>query len=205
MKIFQFDEPKLVAKLQDMPSIRRTLFAAMVATRLAPSYRIYAATAGDSALETFNSSLEYLWACARGERDFVRFAGETSERIAETLALIPDEDDLNFFSAQADDAAGALAYALRSLNDPNPQEAAWAARRAYESADNLVISRAEVEIGGTAEEYILRDPLIQTELARQDEDLRVAATVVMESSALEQVRSGCAEWGKTFFEKFSHG
>lgn len=198
--LLRFEEAKLVAALDGMPARRRSLFAAMIATRLAPGFEMYAANAKDSGLEELYSALDHLWTQIGEETASEKSSEKTSEQIGTVLELIPDDDNGSpFFCAQADDAAAALAYALRSLSDPSSREAAWAAKRSYESADNLVIGRPDVEIGGSAEEAILQDPLIQSELSRQLEDLELAASSSLSSLSLKQLRESCLIWGKNFY------
>lgn len=191
--MLSFNEQDLKNKLADMPAVRRSLFAAMIATRLSVGYESYA---GDNS--TFQAALNYLWKNLGANPS----AEEVSRYVEEVIALIPEEDEEpRRFAAQADDAAAALAYALRSLADPNPQEAAWAARRAYESADNLVTQRANVEIGGKAEEQILQEPLIQSELDRQHVDAEIAASSPLDERALENLRAECRGWGLSYFRR----
>src|SRR5262249_15111322 len=78
----------------------------------------------------------------------------------------------------ANDAASAVVYALRCWKTGSAQDAAWAARRAYEALDTAVIERSGADMNAPgAEASVLSDPLIQAELARQMrdvEELRVA-------------------------------
>jgi len=194
--MFNFDEKELKDKLAGVANVRRSLFAAMVATRLSVGYEFYAG--GDSG--KFNAALDYLWKSLGAEVS----VDEVGHYVDEAIALIPGESEgPRRFAAQADDAAAALAYALRSLIDPSPQEAAWAARRAYESADNLVIQRTGVEIGGEAENRVIEDPLIQSELERQQFDVEVAMSSPLDGTTLGSLRSECHSWGTKFFSKIS--
>nr|WP_283254668.1 DUF416 family protein [Luteimonas galliterrae] len=183
--------------MAEMVEVRRSLFAAMVATRLSVGYESYAGVGSGK----FKAGLDYLWA----NLDAKGSTQDVSRYVEEAIALIPEESDAQRpFAAQADNAASALAYALRSLIDRNPQEAAWAARVAYESADNLVIQRADVEIGGEeAENRIIEDPLIQSELDRQRLDVEIAATSALDEATFERLRAECREWGLNFFGRLS--
>lgn len=191
-----FDEQALKDQLTGMAEVRRSLFAAMIATRLSAGYESYAGTYEGK----FKEALDYLWTNLGTKVS----AEDVSRYVEEVIALIPEESEAQRpLAAQADDAAAALAYALRSLIDRSPQEAAWAARRAYESADNLVIQRADVEIGGEAESRIIEDPLIQSELDRQHLDVEIAATSALDEATLERLRAECRGWGVNFFGKLS--
>lgn len=198
--ILAFDEAKLVADLRGMPPVRRSVFAALVATRLAPSFEIYASGSGREGADTLHSALSYLWSFLGSGDIASNVVAVTQQQIEVVMGLIPSEDDYPApFAAQAEDAAAALAYALRSVNDPNPQEAAWAARRAYESADNLVISRPGVRIGGWDEGRILQNKLIQVELQQQRADIESAATLPLEPAALERAKGERLAWGRQFY------
>jgi hypothetical protein len=85
------------------------------------------------------------------------------------MELIPSEDEDPWFDEQAyaDDAASAIAYTLRALDSGESQEAAWAARRAYEAADHHVMHRLGIE----GESQALAHPIVQTEFSRQGRDL----------------------------------
>lgn len=79
-----------------------------------------------------------------------------------------------YASGPADDAAGAVAYALRCRLTGLSQEAVWAARRAYDAADTVASARYD-DAGMNApgiEDSIAADDLIQQELGRQEDDLR---------------------------------
>lgn len=61
---------------------------------------------------------------------------------------------------------------LRATRDCDPQNAVWAARRSYETADREVLRTLNVgEIGDSEEAYALQHPVVQTELQRQSRDL----------------------------------
>jgi hypothetical protein len=65
-----------------------------------------------------------------------------------------------------------VAYALRCRQNGQSQEAAWAARRAYEALDHFVINREKIDVNKPgAEARVLGHAAVQTELARQRRDL----------------------------------
>lgn len=196
MNILSFNEGALIAKLRQLNAQRRSLFAALIATRLSVAYENCACDAGLS-LQGFRAAREYLWSKIGYEVPSNDI--EIDAQIKFVMELIPDEDSSLTCTAQAEDAIVALAYALASTKNANPQEVAWVARRAYECVDNLVISREGVEIGGAAEERILRDPLIQTELVRQQHDLETAAESPLDSVTLLRHREECVSWSMKFF------
>jgi hypothetical protein len=94
---------------------------------------------------------------------------QVREDLSRCMELIPGEDEEPSVDEQAyaDDAASAIAYALRTLDSGESQEAAWAARRAYEAADHHVMYRLGLE----GESQVLAHPVVQTELSRQHRDI----------------------------------
>lgn len=89
-------------------------------------------------------------------------------------ALVPREDDEPWIESQpcAEDAAAALVYALESTTRDGSQEAAWAARRAYEAVHHFLMSEEPgVIVTAAAESRVREHPLVQAELTRQRRDL----------------------------------
>src|SRR5262245_49626325 len=73
--------------------------------------------------------------------------------------------------AAAEDATAALAYALRCRKTGKAQEAAWAARRAYDALDDYVINREGIDTNAPDGDIrVLAHPLIQAEFERQNRD-----------------------------------
>ena len=94
------------------------------------------------------------------------------------MSLLPEEsDDWVIGHALADDALSSLAYAIRCLLTPEPQEAAWAARRAYEAADQSAIRVLGALAGSPNTEAAIKSHgFVQRELARQRMDLHLLRT-----------------------------
>ncbi|HZF51180.1 MAG TPA: hypothetical protein VE093_21120 [Polyangiaceae bacterium] len=67
----------------------------------------------------------------------------------------------------------AVIYALRAKLTGEAQEAAWAARVAYEALDNFVINKDRIDTNKPGEELrVLLHSLVQAELNRQERDVR---------------------------------
>src|SRR5262249_12079900 len=99
-----------------------------------------------------------------------------SKILGEVMNLIPEEnDDWTGVEALADDAVSSLAYAIRCLLTRSSQEAVWAARRAYEAADQAAIRTLGVQPEPHTEETIKAHTFVQRELARQRNDLSLLA------------------------------
>lgn len=64
---------------------------------------------------------------------------EVQENLEQVMKLLPREDDNSWIpeQARAEDAAAAVAYALRCRENGQSTDSAWAARRAYEAVDHF--------------------------------------------------------------------
>jgi len=116
--------------------------------------------------------LERLWLDVQGDRMDTR---QVQENVDLLMDLIPQEDAGSWVPEQAwaEDAAAAVAYALRCRQNGQAQEAAWAARRAYEALDHFVIAKEGIDTNKAgAAQLVLAHPLVQAELLRQQRDLR---------------------------------
>jgi len=166
MAMLRYDEVTMVAALARGPLPLRTAFAAACAERLLPAYEEYCRQTGRGDPTVLAGILDRVWAALLGaEMSAEQIRGE----IDRCMPLIPEEDDEPWVDEQAyaDDAASAVAYTLRALETGKTQEAAWAARRAYEAVDHHVTHRLAVE----GDEHVLAHPVVQGELARQRRDL----------------------------------
>jgi len=172
MELLDFDEANIVARLAQMPAQRRAAFAAACAQRLLPAYSRFASMTGMGDSEGVRSSLESIWKDLVGER--ILSEEEVSEAITSCTDRIPTEESPGWVPEQAvaEDAATAVVYALRCLKNGEAQEAAWAARCAYEAIDHYVINHENIDLNTPgAEALIISHPLIQAEMARQRRDL----------------------------------
>jgi uncharacterized protein YjaG (DUF416 family) len=166
MTQWAYNEADLIRALGRIPVPLRVAFAAACAERLFPAYGAFWERAGRGDRAALAAILQDIWRDLLGDKMAV---GHVRAKLSRCMALIPGEGDTPWVDEQAyaDDAAAAIAYALRTLESGEPQEAAWAARRAYEALDHHVVHRLGVE----GEEQLLAHPLVQAELARQRRDL----------------------------------
>jgi hypothetical protein len=172
MTIQSFDEKELILSLTSLPSSKLTAFAIAAATRQLTSYERFASKFGLENFQRPREVIDRLWADQQSE---VSDRPLWSGLLEEVLALIPEEGDGEPWSIDhslADDALSSLAYAIRCHLAPDPQEAAWAARRAYEAADQAAIRALDVQPGSSMVEAEIRaHAFVQRELERQREDL----------------------------------
>lgn len=193
--MLSFDEVGLISELQKSAPRSRTAFAAACAERLFPAYVAFSKTAGRGDAQTIGELLERIWRRLAGEP--IDDTGLQAD-LDRCMALVPGEDEEPWTDDQpyADDAASAVAYTLRTLQTGDAQEAAWAARRAYDALDHHVTHRLgideETRIGG--------HPSIQAELARQRRDLdELCAAGDSASAAITRVRDRARAEASSFF------
>jgi hypothetical protein len=168
--MYSFDERALVAELGALPVARRIAFATAAATRQLGSYERYSRRPGGANAQRPREIAVQLWADI-GAAAIDRTAWLA--RLDEVMGLLPEETGADWVArALAEDALSSLAYAIRCLLTPEPQEAAWAARCAYEAADQAAIRVLGVQAGlPDTEAAIESHGFVQRELARQRSDL----------------------------------
>lgn len=165
-----FDENALVGELGALSSQAQIAFAAAAATRQLSNYERLARESDSGSEQRPREIAAQLWTDLQtAEIDRAVW----SARLDEVMSLLPEEsDDWVIGHALADDALSSLAYAIRCLLTPEPQEAAWAARRAYEAADQAAIRALGVQPGLSNTEAVIKSHgFVQRELARQRNDL----------------------------------
>jgi uncharacterized protein YjaG (DUF416 family) len=166
-----FDEAHLASELAKISAPLRVVFAAACAERLLPAYARFSLRTGRGDLPKLRGLLSRLWEDLAGAPMTAR---EIQSSIDAALQLTPTEDDGPWVPEQAaaEDAGAATAYALRCRQNGKGQEAAWAARRAYEAVDQLVIQHDGLNMNAPgAEARVLDHPLVQDELQCQKRDL----------------------------------
>jgi uncharacterized protein YjaG (DUF416 family) len=177
MVIYRYDEDLNVRLLYDLSLRSRIAFALLCATRLLPVYRRYHGRGKRGKPGAVEGFAEQLWrdlsACEMSNHDIELAVAQCEE-------LIPTEENGRDEDTQyANDAVSALAYAVRTRLTGEPQEAAWAGRRAFESVYSYVGALLENRSGIYDDHAIMSHQAIQAELARQRRDL-------LELAALEQ-------------------
>jgi len=200
--MYRYQEAQLVERLTDISPWARAAFAAACAERLFPSYRRYLARAGSDDGGALRRMLDTTWGAAAGVPP--PRGAELADLIDSCMDLIPSSEEGPPIPELpvAEDFGAAVAYGLRCLENEDPQEAAWAARRAYEAMDNVVLRRTGIDVNAPdAEERIMANPLIQTELGYQEEDLAVLEKNAVEAQrpVVEQIRSRAVQRAHTLF------
>lgn len=122
----EYDESSVVRSLSALSTESRIAFSAACAQRLLSGY----SGRNQPRLE---AALDKVWSAALRS---VEEVPDWERLAAELESLVPRDDD-PAYDALEDDATAAVAYAVRAVANAEPQESAWAARRAYEFADHL--------------------------------------------------------------------
>jgi uncharacterized protein YjaG (DUF416 family) len=171
METLHFSEQWLINKLDRLPPPLRVLFTTTAAERLLPGYLSYSRLTGRGDPTALSAALDRLWRDIEGQR---MDSEQVQEGLELVMKLIPQEDDSSWFPEQAwaEDAAGAVAYALRCRENGRSAESAWAAQRAYEALDHFVIAKTGIDTSRPgANDEVLSSPLVQAELSRQRRDI----------------------------------
>lgn len=126
-----YDEHALLVRLEPLDRWAKTAFAAACAQRLFPLYERYVRSAGRLAsAQILADILSTAWDIAAGR------VVNLQPLQAEAESMVPAEDgNWVLESGYGQNAAAAVAYAIRTWLSDDPQEAAWAARQIYDVAD----------------------------------------------------------------------
>lgn len=192
INMLRFDESRLVSELEQVPIALRAAFAAACAERLMAAYRLFENRNGRKGPSILEQALDNVWT----ELDEDVNPEELAREIEELMTLIPQEDGWQGAWTQevtnAQNAGMAVVYALRTRLTGSAQEAAWAARVAYEALDNFVINTEDIDTNRPGGELqVLSHALVQAELARQRTDLEEmrACSLSSQRAVIAQVRA----------------
>jgi Protein of unknown function (DUF416) len=171
--MFKFQEELLVQCLAKFSAKQKSAFATACATRLFSSYAAYAFKFGRAEdVTSLRGILDELWSQSLSSTD-VGDRHRLEEIVQELSCQLPSQEETwTVLHAFADDAIASTMYAARTLLTASANEAAWAARRAYEAVDQAVLKLSGTPNTPDEELLVISHPLIQRELGRQNEDLR---------------------------------
>lgn len=163
MPFLTYDEPALVERLLLLSERARTAFAASCLCRLAAALDANHSNSG--LVSEVQAQLLAFVLAARENID-----SSLGEELVSAIADVGE--DSTFAAAHAEDTLAAAAYAIRCAGSGQAQDAAWAARRAYETVDRYA---GKDEQGGSYttefEAAVMRHPIVQREINRQRRDL----------------------------------
>lgn len=173
-----FDEQRLLGRLDELPVSQRVAFAAAAATRQIENVG-RTADHDPNVGTVFQVALDVVWAAVTST-DANPSVDWAEIEVSVFGHIMDDADDdvpmKTVWHALSDDALSSLVYAIRAIKTGLAQEAAWAARCAYEAADQAAIRL----LGGVqtalpeTERAILAHPVVQRELGQQADDLAEA-------------------------------
>jgi hypothetical protein len=168
--MLQYDEPKLIGRLEALSPRARVAFAAACAERLR-AYFGYPDSPPTP--RQVDAALEALGRAIRTERP-----DASLQSAVQACEASLDIDD---------DAVAAIIYAWSALGS----DGARAARRGYEARDRLVSDSLGVDFNVEgAEHLVLAHPIVQAELKRQVDDLELlSASSEQASAVLERART----------------
>lgn len=184
MTLLHFQELGLKRALAELPASRITAFAASCAHRLACDVsQLEPSSEYDRILTEATSGL---WQALRSHQTFD--GGSLEARLIE---IIPDEvNDEEFTAAVVEDAIASMIYAIRSIYSDRAQNAAWSARRVYETADRYSSQFLnDFEFSESSEIQILRHPVVQRELSRQARDLALLQSERSDADVLSDLQT----------------
>lgn len=132
-----YDEQAIKARLEAAGRRECSLFATSCAERLFPMYEAFVKRTGQGDIELLRRALDFAWDVSGATEQPL---AEIAARGADAESLVPSDDDEDWTAASpiAQNAAAAVAYALRAQLSGDPQDGVWAARQLYEAADFLV-------------------------------------------------------------------
>jgi uncharacterized protein YjaG (DUF416 family) len=197
--MLRYDENALLERLTGASARARTLFAAQNAERMFPLYEDFATRTGNGDPSRMREALDGAWAAVGGA--FVDPAElERLQGLAE--GLVPGEDDIGEEAVgYGQEAAAAIAYALRAALTEDPQEAAYTAGTLYDAADYVAQRQLEdLQFGDPGAEDALADqPIVQEALAGIEAGL---ATALNDPSPdqLPALREQARKGGQTLVE-----
>jgi uncharacterized protein YjaG (DUF416 family) len=164
-----------------------------------PAFRSFADKHNIENPSAFDRALDDAWV------NPARRDAELQRQLDECMALIPQEDAFMPWNGEANhaqDAGMSVAYTLRARITGEAQEAAWAARHAWESLYQFVIDRESLNINQPSDmARALSHPSVQAELARQRRDLDELLGVSGENlqQAIARIRDRARDESETFF------
>lgn len=168
-----YDEEVIKQGLTSLGTEELVAFAASCAERLFALYEYFVARTSIGNVRALRSALDLAWC---GGKPGARPGPEVDagRQVAESLVPYDDDVDWTELSPLAQNAAAAVAYALRAWISGDAQDGVWAARQVYEAADFLV------QAGSPLQEYA----------AMAESDSTAVLLLGAIGSSLEDCRSG---------------
>jgi len=167
----RFDERALSTSLRGLTAWRQIVFMAMCCERMLPHYRLFSEEAQFGDVLILQNGIDEVWRWVlTGDTDKAASMVEACERQAPNT-----EEHKSKYTSAALDCASAVATTLEAIAGSTEPRAMDTAELARDTVDLYVQQETNVEPNALGfEEAIRCHPLMQRELRRQREDLRLA-------------------------------
>jgi len=182
-----FDPERLNEELAGLSHWQRVAFATSCVEVLVPSYRRFSELEEVGDADLVESAVNAVW----DELERTTSSLDPSRLLPSerALELMPEEEDWNEWAPQAENSITALVYLLRLARQDETKYAVYAAQHAYEAVDEFVARERDLRVVDTAgRAELLQAPLIQDELHRQNEVLRILRDSTDGRSHLPELR-----------------
>ncbi|WP_433313800.1 DUF416 family protein [Micromonospora sp. CA-269861] len=188
MSTVSFDGQRLREVLAALAPWQRLAFATSCVEVLVPSYVTFSELEQVGDANLVRASVDAVWSALEGHEPEATYPELPSpESVKE---LLPSEDDWNEWAPQAEDAVASLVYLLELLASDDVIYAVHAAERAYSAVDDFVAREQDLGVlDADDREALLKTPLIQAELRRQADALRILQDSAAERSAVSELRA----------------
>ncbi|MDG4784175.1 DUF416 family protein [Micromonospora sp. WMMD961] len=188
MSTVRFDGQRLREVLTTLTLSGRIAFAASCVEVLVASYVRYSELEQVGDANLVRASVDAVWSALEGrEPEVIHSDLPSPESVKE---LLPSADEWNEWAPQAEDAIASLVYLLELLGADDASYAAYTAERAYAAVDEFAAREQGLEVLDADDREALREsPLVQAELRRQAEALRLLQESTVERSAVTELRT----------------
>lgn len=181
-----FNKTSTLQKVSSLAPMARVAFAAACASRLFP---VYEALPGNSeAAERLKDALNSVWEAIVAKDYEVVFYERQLDAVMELTQAEADTGTIE--SAYREDAAAAVAYALRALITGSVEDPVWAVQRVFEALARSFMRQQGGSLKGTALVVELHKlPEMQLEFSRQKRDLDDLANWSLDTAAIIKERA----------------
>lgn len=179
--MLKYDELSLLTRLTTLDRPSRTAFASFCAQWIFPTFERYAASTKEpNKSQELAGVLSATWSAAGHS------GSDISQMQTKAEAMAPADDGDWFLEVgYGQNAAAAVAYAVRTWLADGAEDAAWAARQVYELADYAVLQ--------TSPEVNLNSPRINVQIMSSDIVQFALAAI---ERALQIVESKPTSWAE---------
>ncbi len=187
----------LVDELLRLSHSHQLAFAASCCERAYPSYVAFNRNEGWGDPAPLRRALYHVWSIVDGQP--VR-ADEVSVLREQCQSVIPDSDDFGSMEATAGPEAGfSIMILLEYCTDPNPRHAVRISTFARDTIDMAVQLRRELNPDDRdLEQKILRDPLMQREFNKQEQDIaQLKGHPVLDDGFVARFRAEATDGGQS--------